>query len=221
MKLAAVIPVYNGEKTIRQVVKAAEKFVDKVIVVDDGSTDESAAEAKKTSAEVIVLQKNRGKAHALKTAFRRCKGYDVIIMLDGDAQHPPEEIPSLIKCIESGNDLCIGSRFYSDCRSMPFASKFSNKAASLLVSFLAGQKISDPQSGFRAMRGEKLEKLELRAERYAIEHIMILEAARKKFKIAEVPISCVYGEEKSGVRPVRDALKVAYHILRFLARRCV
>lgn len=217
MKSVAVIPVYNEAKTIRQVAKATEKFVDKVIVVDDGSTDESAAEARKTNAEVIALPKNSGKAQALKTAFSRCKGYDVVIMLDGDAQHPPEEIPSLIKCIES-NDLCIGSRFYSDCSTMPFASKFSNRIASLFISFLAGQKITDPQSGFRAMRLEKLEKLELKAERYAIEHIMILESARKKFKIVEVPIPCVYGEEKSGIKPVRDTLKVAYHILRFLAR---
>ncbi len=217
MTSVAVIPVYNEGKTILQVVKAAEKFVDKVIVVDDGSTDESAAEAKKTNAEIIALPRNMGKANALKTAFRRCKGYDVIITLDGDAQHPPEEIPSLIKCTES-SDLCIGSRFYSDCSTMPFASKFSNKAASLLVSFLTGQKLTDPQSGFRAIRGEKLEKLELKAERYAIEHIMILEAARKKFKIAEVPITCVYGEEKSSIKPVRDTLRVAYHILRFLAR---
>lgn len=217
MKSVAVIPVYNEAKTIRQVAEAAEKFVDKVIVVDDGSTDESAAEAKKTNAEVIVLPKNSGKANALKTAFSRCKGYDVVVMLDGDAQHPPEEIPSLIKCIES-NDLCIGSRFYSDWSTMPFASKLSNKIASLFISFLAGQKITDPQSGFRAMRLEKLEKLELKAERYAVEHIMILESARKKFKIAEVPIPCVYGEEKSSIKPVRDTLKVAYHILRFFAR---
>ncbi len=218
MKSVAVIPVYNEAKTIRQVAEAAEKFVNKVIVVDDGSTDESAAEARKTNAEVIVLPKNSGKAQALKTAFSRCKGYDVVIMLDGDAQHPPEEIPSLIKCIESGSDLCIGSRFYSDCSGMPLASRFSNKIASLFISFLAGQKITDPQSGFRAMRLEKLEKLELKAERYAIEHIMILESARKKFKIVEVPIPCVYGEEKSSIKPVRDTLKVAYHILRFLAR---
>lgn len=218
MKSTAVIPVYNEGKTIRQVAKAAEKFVDKVIVVDDGSTDESAAEAKKTNAEIITIPRNRGKANALKTAFKRCREYDVVIMLDGDAQHPPEEIPSLIKCIKQGNDLCIGSRFYSDCRSMPFASKFSNRAASLLISLLTGQKITDPQSGFRAIKREKLEELELKAERYAIEHIMILESSRKKFKIAEVPIPCVYGEERSNVKPVRDTLKVTYHILKFILR---
>ncbi|MFQ6105894.1 MAG: glycosyltransferase family 2 protein, partial [Candidatus Hydrothermarchaeaceae archaeon] len=111
MKCVAVIPVYNEEKTIREVVERAAKVVDKVIVVDDRSGDNSAEEAREAGAHVIKIQKNKGKANALKEGFKLCSNYDIIVMLDGDLQHLPEEIPALVKCVESEGDLCIGSRF--------------------------------------------------------------------------------------------------------------
>jgi glycosyltransferase involved in cell wall biosynthesis len=219
MKSIAVIPAYNEGKTIRKVIEKTVQFVDRVIVVDDGSRDNTVEEVRKTSAELIVLPKNKGKANAIKTGFKECRNYDIVVMLDGDLQHPPEEIPALVKCIEEGNDLCIGSRFFKGPGIMPLSCRFSNRVASLLISFLARQKITDPQSGFRAIRRERLDELELNAKRYAIEHIMVLEAARKNFKIKETPMSCVYGKEKSHIKPVRDTLRVMYHILRFVLGR--
>jgi glycosyltransferase involved in cell wall biosynthesis len=214
----AVIPAYCEEKTIKEVVLRTEKFVDRVIVVDDCATDNTFEEAKGTGAEVIRHEKNRGKAQALKTGFASLGKCDVVITLDGDLQHLPEEIPNLIAGIEEGADLCIGSRFLSDTNCMPLSNRISNKIASTLLSVLAGQKVTDPQSGFRAIRWEALEKLKLPADRYAIEHIMILEAARKGFKIKEIPISCIYGGEKSHINPARDTVNVIYHILRFIIR---
>ncbi len=214
----AVIPAYCEEKTIKAVVERTEKFVDSVIVVDDGSTDNTFDEIKGTGAEVIKHEKNMGKAQALKTGFASIGECDVVITLDGDLQHLPEEISRLIAGIEEGADLCIGSRFLSDTNCMPFSNRISNKVASTLLSFLARQRITDPQSGFRAIKREALEKLKLPADRYAIEHIMILEAARKGFKIKEVPISCIYGEGKSHINPARDTVNVIYHILRFVLR---
>jgi glycosyltransferase involved in cell wall biosynthesis len=219
MKKVAVIPAYNEEKTIRQVIERTLKFVDEVIVVDDGSTDSTAAEAEKTRARVIRLRKNSGKANALKTGFRHLPDCDAVVMLDADLQHLPEEIPRFLEALQNGSDLCIGSRFLEAPRNMPWACKLSNRVASALVSFLAGQRISDPQSGFRAIKKDKLDLLELKAERYSIEHILILEAAAKRMKIKEVPISCVYGDEKSKIKPLRDSVKVAYNILRFVLSR--
>ena len=218
MKSVAVIPVYNEEKTVALVAKEAGRFVDKVIVVDDGSEDQTSQEARGTDAEVVVLPKNMGKAKALKTGFEHCRNYEIVVMLDGDLQHSPSEIPLLIEGIKSGSDLCIGNRLQDSPKGMPILCRFSNRIASLVISFLAGQKITDPQCGFRAIKGEKLGELELKADRYAMEHIMILECARKRFKIKEVPISCIYGGEKSGIKPLRDTLKVIFNILRFVLK---
>jgi glycosyltransferase involved in cell wall biosynthesis len=215
---AAVIPAYNEEKTIREVANRTKKFVDHVVVVDDSSTDGTFDEAKKAGVEVIRHEKNRGKAQALKTGFTSIGESDLVITMDGDLQHLPEEIPFLLNCIEEGSDLCIGSRFLSDSNCMPLLNRISNKIASTLLSILAGQRITDPQSGFRAIRRETLEKLELPADRYAIEHIMILEVAKKGFRIKEIPISCIYGGEKSHISPARDTVNVIYHILRFIVR---
>ena len=218
MRIAAVIPVYNEEKTIEFLVRRTLRYVDRVVVVDDGSTDASAAKARAAGARVISLGKNTGKANALRQGFKEVCDYDVVVTLDGDLQHSPSEIPVLIECINRGNDLCIGSRFLSGNESMPLQRRLSNKITSWIISFLAGQRITDPQSGFRAIRGEKLAQLELKAERYAIEHVMILEAARKGFRIGEVPISTIYGEEKSYIHPVKDTIRVIYYIVRFLVR---
>jgi glycosyltransferase involved in cell wall biosynthesis len=214
----AVIPAYCEEKTIKEAVDRTKKFVDHVIVVDDCATDNTFDEAKSTGAEVIRHEKNMGKAHALKTGFAHLGEHDVVVTLDADLQHLPEEIPKLLKCIEDGADLCIGSRFLSDSKCMPFLNRASNRIAAKLMSILCGQKITDPQSGFRAIRRGALEKLELPASRYAVEHIMALEAAKRGFKIDEIPISCVYGKEKSHISPARDTVNVIYHIIRFIIR---
>jgi glycosyltransferase involved in cell wall biosynthesis len=218
MKTAAVIPAYNEEKTIKKVVEDTLGYVDKVIVVDDGSRDNTSELARKTEAHVITLDKNVGKAGALKRGFAETHGYDIVVMLDGDLQHCPDEIPRLVECIKEGYDLCIGSRFMGDTRSMPTSNRISNWSASILLGILGGRRIRDPQSGFRALSKRALDSLELPAQRYSIEHIMVVEAARKRFKIKEVPISCVYGEEKSHVRPVRDTLMVIKNLVGYILR---
>lgn len=219
MKTVAVIPAYNEGKTIREVVKRSLSYVDHVIVVDDGSRDNTASEATAGGAEAISYPGNRGKAHAMRKGFERCGAYDFVVVLDGDLQHQPEEIPILLKCLEDGGDLCIGSRILSGAEGMPPQRRFSNWFASRLISFLIKQRVTDPQSGFRAIRRSKLDLLELKAERYAIEHVMILEAARKGLMIREAPITCKYGEANSDIKTLRDTLRVAYHITRFLVAR--
>jgi glycosyltransferase involved in cell wall biosynthesis len=218
MKAVAVIPAYNESRTIKEVVEGALRYVDRVIVVDDGSTDGTGEKAREAGAQVILQAENRGKAAAMKAGFRESKGFDIIVTLDGDLQHCPDEIPGLVKCIEEGGDLCIGSRFLREARNMPLGNRFSNRAARFLLEILTGQRITDPQSGFRALRRESLERLDLPAQRYAVEHIMILEAARKRFKIKEVPISCIYGEETSHINPLKDTLHVIWNILEFMLR---
>lgn len=212
----AVIPAYNAGKTIRDVVERSRKFVDHIIVVDDCSTDNTLDEARRAGAEVVRHHKNMGKAAALKTGFKRVGNCEIVITMDADLQHIPEEIPALLDRVRDGCDLCVGSRLLSDVSRMPLLNRISNRLTSILITVLARQEITDPQSGFRAIKQEALQNLELPSERYAIEHIMILEAAKKGLKIEEVPISCVYGEETSHINPVKDTANVIYHILRFI-----
>lgn len=218
MKSAAVIPAYNSADTIGEVVKRTAPFVDRVIVVDDGSIDKTASEAKRHGAVVISLEKNTGKANATKVGIRECTGFGAVVMLDSDMQHCPEEIPQLLHELQNGTDLCIGSRFLDGRTRMPFWNRFSNRVASRIISLISGQRISDPQSGFRALDGRIAQRLELKAERYAIEHIMILEAAKKDLKIKEVPISCAYGDEESHIMVFPDTLRVMRDILRFVLK---
>ena len=219
MRSVAVIPAYNEAKNIAEVVKRTLAFVDKVIVVDDGSRDNTAETASESGAEVVRLEKNSGKAKATKLGFSHCNGYDVVITLDGDLQHLPEEIPRFLESIEEGADLCIGSRFLGDKVKMPLSNYISNRIARALIRLITGLRITDPQSGFRALRAEKLGELKIDAERYAIEHVMIIEAAQKGLKMREVPISCIYGNENSHIKPLRDPFREMYDILRQVLRR--
>ncbi|NOZ82902.1 MAG: glycosyltransferase family 2 protein [Euryarchaeota archaeon] len=216
MRVVAVIPVYNEGERIAEVVRKTLEHVDEVVVVNDGSSDRSAEFAERAGARVISLPRNTGKANALRQGFSATGDCDVVVTLDGDLQHLPEEIPVLLGGIERGCDLVIGSRFLSGKLNMPPQRRLSNLITSGIISLLTRRRITDPQSGFRAIRASKLKLLSLKAERYAIEHIMILEAVRKGLKVCEVPVSAVYGGEKSHIRPLRDTLSVAYYILRFV-----
>jgi len=218
MKSAAVIPSYNVEKTIADVARRTSQFVDQVFVVDDGSDDNTAEKARRAGAEVICLELNTGKANATRVGLKKCSGYDAVVLLDGDLQHCPEEIPNLLAAVDSGAHLCIGSRFLNGGVEMPFGNRLSNRVASRIISTITGQTVTDPQSGFRALDGEVAQELELAAERYAIEHIMILEAAKKRYTINEVPITCIYGDEESNINILSDSYRVMRDIIRFVLR---
>ncbi|MFV2041132.1 MAG: glycosyltransferase family 2 protein [Candidatus Hydrothermarchaeales archaeon] len=218
MKSAAVIPSYNVGKTIGDVVSRTSQFVDQIFVVDDGSTDKTASIAQRSGAEVISLELNTGKANATRMGIKECRGFGAVVLLDGDLQHCPEEIPALISAVQSGAHLCIGSRFLNGGVNMPIKNRFSNWMASRIISTITGQTVTDPQSGFRALDGAVAQELELAAERYAIEHIMILEAAKKSFIINEVPISCIYGDEESNIHVLSDSYRVMRDIIRFVLR---
>lgn len=217
MRSIAVIAALNEEKKIARLVGRTLSYVDSVLVVDDGSFDGTAALAEKAGARVLSLGRNTGKANAVREGLKHCDGYDAVVLMDGDGQHLPEEIPLLLGALES-SDFAVGSRFLQVGEGMPLKNKLSNRTASVLLSLLVRQRITDPQSGFRAIRGEKVKAMELEAERYALEHIMLLEAGRLGLKIAEVPTSTVYGEEKSHIKPFSDTLNVIVNIIKFVLR---
>jgi glycosyltransferase involved in cell wall biosynthesis len=209
-KIAAVIPAYNEEKHIGDVVRRTRQQLDDVLVVDDGSQDKTADNARAAGAEVIVHAINRGKGETIKTGLRHFleRQFDFVIVLDADGQHPPEEIDRFVTAALSADEpkLIVGTRM-NDLSSMPFVRRVVNRWMSQRISAVCGQEIPDTQCGFRMLHRQLIPELLGGAARFDYETEMLIIASRKGFKIASVPISTVYSDEVSNIHPVRDTIR--------------
>lgn len=209
-KIAAVIPAYNEEKHIGDVVRRTRQQLSDVLVVDDGSQDKTADTARAAGAEVIVHEQNRGKGETIKTGLRHWldRQFDFVIILDADGQHPPEEIDRFTTAALSAEEpkLILGTRM-NDLSSMPFVRRFVNRWMSNRISAVCGQEIPDTQCGFRMVHRQLIPELFGGAARFDYETEMLIIASRKGFKIASVPISTVYSDEVSSIHPVRDTIR--------------
>ena len=205
-----VIPAYNEEKHIGDVVRRTRQKLENVLVVDDGSGDKTAARAREAGAEVIVHEMNRGKGETIKTGLRHWldRQVDFVIILDADGQHRPEEIDGFIAAALSANEpkLILGTRM-NDLSSMPRVRRFVNRWMSDQISALCGQKIPDTQCGFRMLHRQLIPELLGGSARFDYETEMLIIASRKGFRIDSVPISTVYSDEVSSIHPVRDTIR--------------
>jgi len=183
----AVIPAYNEEKTIYWVVQKTKKYVDRVIVVDDCSTDDTGRLAKRAGARVVRHARNSGLGSSIRTGLKAAMKTkaDIVITLDGDGQHNPEDIKKFISAINNGYDFVLGER---DLRKYPFVKKLGNFFLQTATNFIAGTRLKDTESGFRAFRQNALEKLYLKSERYEIAVEIIFEVGRNELKATNVPI---------------------------------
>ncbi len=207
--VAALIPAFLEEAFIGEIVRRALLQLDHVFVIDDGSPDATAARAEAAGAVVIRHGSNRGKGAAIKTGLREIAASRFLycLVLDGDGQHLPEEIPRFLEAANrSGSHLLVGNRM-SDTKAMPFVRKLTNSFMSSQISRLCGQPIPDTQCGFRMIHSELAPHLDCPSNAYEYETEMLLIAARRGFRIAPVPITTVYGDEKSKIHPVRDTLR--------------
>ncbi len=194
-RVAAVIPAYNEAAMIGRVVAGTRRHVDRVMVIDDGSTDGTARRAARAGAEVIALPANRGKAAAVMAGFSGAiaRGYDVVVMLDGDGQHLPEEIPRVLAPVLAGSaDLVIGSRFLDVRSAIPAYRVVGQKALNLATAIGAGVFLTDTQSGFRALGPGALSRLDFASTGYGLESEMIAHYAACGLSITEVPVGCSY-----------------------------
>jgi glycosyltransferase involved in cell wall biosynthesis len=217
MKIVAVIPAFNEEERIADVVRRT-LAVCELLVVDDGSSDSTTSLATGAGARVHALGENRGKTFALETGFHLALdgGADAVVTLDADGQHLPEEIPRFIEAALQGADIVVGSRM-GETRDMPWVRLWTNWTTSRVVSWLARTRILDSQSGFRLFRKEVLQKVKVTSGRFAGESEILIEAGRKGFRIAEVPISTVYfGTEGSKIDPFRDTIRFFQLAARYL-----
>ncbi|MDP3980152.1 MAG: glycosyltransferase family 2 protein [Chlamydiota bacterium] len=208
MKLCVVICAYYEEAKIEDVVKGTLPYAE-VVVVDDGSTDRTAEIARKAGARVIIHSVNKGKGEAIKTGIAHFleSNCDLLILMDGDGQHLPSDIPGFLAAYRMKKNLMmIGTRM-KDTRDMPLIRIWTNRFMSWLLSRSLGVKVTDTQCGFRMIDRVLAQKMHLNSERFDIESELLIQAVRAHAVIQEVAVSTVYADEHSKIRPVRDTIR--------------
>ena len=223
MFVVITIPAYNEQDTIGNVIKSIDdsmkssKYQYKVLVVDDGSKDKTEEAARNQGAVVYSHPKNYGLAETFKTEIKKALGLkaEIIVHIDADMQYQPKEIPILLKEIERGYDLVLGSRFKGTIESMPIIKKIGNKAFSRVISNITRIKISDAQTGFRAFTKEVAEKITIISD-HTYTQEQIIRAAKEKFRIKEVPVYFAKRKDKSRLisNPLGYASRAWINILR-------
>ena len=217
MAKIACIPALNAEKTIARVVLGCQKYVDKVVVCDDGSTDMTGEIASRLGAKVLRHDRNIGKGEALRTLFleARTMGADEMVTLDADGQHSPDDIPAVLVGLSSG-DIVVGSRFLTNENAVPQHRRAMNKLFNVMT--LDG--ISDTQSGFRAYGRRAIETIVPSEMGMGVDSEILLQASKNGLKIREVPVSVKYGQgETSSHNPFFHTLDVFASLVKLTSIR--
>ncbi len=215
-KVVAIIPCLNEERFIGDVVARAIQHVDKVIVVDDGSSDNTAKAASLSGAEVISHGTRQGAGSATRTGFNAALKYgaEIVVSLDGDGQHNPDEIPAVVQPVLAGKaDLVIGSRFLCTA-DVPVHRKFGIDAITWLYNVGHKEKIVDGQSGFRAYSRKALEVIKITYPGFGFSIQTLVQPRKNKLKITEVPVSCIYHDAGSTQDPISHGLGVAWAVIK-------
>jgi len=219
--VSVVIPAYNEEKTIGNVIEETIQIMDslglpyEIIVVDDGSTDRTREVASRYKATVLSNGRNRGKGYALRKGFQHAQG-DIIVTIDADGSHKPKEIPDLINPLFNGADIVAGSRFLGDGRN--HTSKLhmlGNYLINMTIMVLTRKIITDSQTGLRAFKKDFLQKISLDSYGYEIETEITVKSLKNGFKLKEVPVSCERRRYSiSKLRILSDGFKILKTILK-------
>jgi len=195
LKIVAAIPCFNEERFIGSVVVKTKKYVDQVIVIDDGSADATGDVAAEAGAVVYRHDRNRGYGAAIRNALSKGRELeaDVLVILDGDGQHDPGDIPGLIKPLLDGEaDVVVGSRFLRKGKPPPSYRRLGQRILTAVTNVGSGQKISDSQSGFRAYSAKALRQLNLAENGMSVSSEMQFAISKAGLKVTEVPIEVSY-----------------------------
>ena len=228
-RIVVCVPAYNEAQTIGDIVRKARKFATEVMVYDDGSTDETKQIAEDAGASTVIRNPvNKGYGVAIRALFQaaREKNADVLVTLDSDGQHNPDQIPYVVEPILNGGlDLVIGSRFlnHADSDQVPRYRSIGIRAITKVTQYASYNGITDAQSGFRAYSKEALSKINLFEEGMAVSTEILLRAKEKGLRIKEVPISVRYniknGSSTSTHNPIRHGIGVLYAVVQFISLR--
>jgi len=224
-KIIICIPAFNEGKTISDIVNKSKTYANEVIVYDDGSTDDTYEVAKSTGATVIRNLENKGYGVAIRSLFQaaREQGADVMVTLDSDGQHNPDQIPDLVEPIlKQGFDLVIGSRFLKRDNKVkvPRYRSFGIKTITKLAQSASYSGISDSQSGFRAYSKNALSKINLFEDGMAVSTEILLRAKEKNLLSTEVPITISYDIKNTSTHnPITHGIGVLYSVFQFISLR--
>lgn len=223
-KIIVCVPAFNEANSISDIVQKSKKYANQVIVYDDGSRDNTYDIAISAGATVIRNRENNGYGVAIRSLFQAAKEQeaDIMVTLDSDGQHNPDEIPYLIERLKQGFDIVIGSRFLrnDDKEKVPRFRSFGIKTITKLTQTGTSSKITDSQSGFRAYGKDALSKINLFEDGMAVSTEILLRANEKKLSITEVPITINYDIENTSTHnPIRHGIGVLYSVFQFISLR--
>ena len=219
MKIAC-IPAYNEESNIERLVKSSQNYVDTVIVCDDASTDNTAFMAKKAGAVVISHKTNKGYGAAIISLFNyaRENNADVMVTLDGDGQHDPDQIPLLLNTITQHNvDVVIGSRFLNSNTESPGYRKTGIKIITSTANYGTDLKVSDSQSGFRVYSKNAINEIHPTENGMSVSTEILLKISNKKLSLAEIPITVSYDGDTSEHNPVSHGVSVLANTIKYVS----
>ena len=221
MKIIAAIPAYDEEATIGSVVLMTKKYVDEVIVVDDGSKDKTAEVADLAGARIVKHERNIGYGAAIQSCFSaaRTLDADVMVIMDADGQHNTEEIETLIQpIINKEADIVNGSRFLDKRSKIPFYRKIGMTILNKTTS-AASKEVSDSQSGFRAYSKKAIKSLKLKEDTMGIGSEILIKAHKNNLKIKEIPINVRYDKGKSAQNPLDHGFDVIISIIKIISEK--
>ncbi len=216
--VAVLLPAYNEEVAIASMILLSSNYADEVIVIDDGSSDSTKEISELAGATVLSHNTNRGKGVALKTGFEYAKNYDIIVTIDADGQHNPNEIPLLLKPIlDDEADLVNGSRYlHGQDTSTPKYRRIGQTVLDTATNIASGVKITDSQSGFRAFSSKCYEHFNFDPEGFGIESDMLIEASNNNLRIMEVDITVRYDVNTTTANPVIQGFSVLIRVLELM-----
>lgn len=210
----AVIPAYQAEAAVAEVVTGVRRWLERVVVVDDGSSDETARSAERAGAQVERLERNRGKGVALRRGLEVALAAtpeppDAIVLLDADGQHDPRDLGSFLEAWDrSRPDLIVGARL-ADADPIPPARFWTNYIGSRILSWMTGLELEDSQSGYRLLAAPLARSLALASDGFAVESEMLIKAAKLGARIEHVRVRTIYHDGGSHFRPFLDTVRIS------------
>ncbi|MFA5286892.1 MAG: glycosyltransferase family 2 protein [Candidatus Omnitrophota bacterium] len=209
MKACVLIPAYNESANILKLIQDIKKYQLEVLVIDDGSTDNTFSIAKDAGVQAMLNLNNQGKGASLVKGFKYAleNNFDAVITMDADGQHLAEDLPFFIEQANDPNThIILGNRMFN-VEKMPYLRVLTNKFMSWLISNISKQVIPDTQCGFRLIKKEVFKNVKLNTSKFDAESELLIKASRLGFKIKSIPIRSIYGREKSQINPFVDTLR--------------